>query len=134
MAAAASAEREKPATTVERDPKFPKNHVRVSLKRSKFPYVDITKYLLNEGESHVDISGLGSAISEVVDIVEVLKSQNLIKVTSIETGRTEESRNTARIQIRVEKSATFDRVFAEQQAAKAAAKAKETPAAPAATA
>jgi DNA-binding protein len=119
MAAAASAER---------DPKFPKNHVRVSLKRSKFPYVDITKYLLNEGEAHVDISGLGSAISEVVDIVEVLKSQNLIKVTQIETGRTEESRNTARIQIRVEKSATFERVFAEQQAAKQAAK-KETEAA-----
>jgi len=97
----------------------PKNHIRVSPKRSKFLYIDITKYLLNEGESYVEISGLGNAIAQVVDIAEVLKAQGLVKVTKIETSRVKEgARPTDRLVIRVEKSSTFATVFAEQQAMK----------------
>jgi len=101
----------------------PKNHIRVSPKRSKFLYIDITKYLLNEGEQYVEISGLGNAIAQVVDIAEVLKAQGLVKVTKIETSRVKEgARPTDRLVIRVEKSTTFDKVFAEQKAMKEARK------------
>ncbi len=112
----------------EKEGEFPKNHIRVSPKKSKFLYVDITKYLLNEGETFVDISGLGSAIAEVVDIVEVLKGQGLVKAVKIETSRTttESRRPTDRLIIRVVKAPTFDKVFAEQQAMKEARKAATT--------
>lgn len=101
-------------------PAVPKNHVRVSPKKSKFVYIDITKYLLNEGETFVEISGLGMAVAEVVEIAEVLKAQQLVKVIKIETSRvTESRRSTDRIVIRVEKAPAFAKVFAEQQAMKA---------------
>lgn len=103
-----------------------KNHVRVSSKQSKFLYVDIVKYLLNEGEKYVDISGLGTAIVEVVEIAEVLKAQGLVKVLKIETSRGVEGRKSLdRICIRVDKTGDFQKIFDEQQAARAARKEKE---------
>lgn len=109
----------------------PKNHIRVSPKRSKFLYIDITKYLLNEGETYVEISGLGAAIAEVVDVAEVLKAQGLVKVTKIETSRVKEGfRPTDRLVIRVEKAPTFAKVFAEQQKMKETRKAEQAAAEP----
>ena len=99
-----------------------KNHVRVSVKTNKFRYVDIVKYLLNEGETHVDISGLAASITPVVEITEILKAQGLVKVTKIETSRQPEGkgRPVDRLLVRVVKGANFQKIFDEQQAARAA--------------
>jgi hypothetical protein len=99
-----------------------KNHVRVSVKTNKFLYVDIVKYLLNEGETHVDVSGLAASITPVVEIIEILKSQGLVKVTKLETSRAVEGRGRPvdRLMVRVVKNAGFQKIFDEQQAAKAA--------------
>lgn len=106
----------------------PKNHIRVSSTRSKFLYVDIAKYLLAEGEPFVEISGLGTAICDVADIVEVLKNQKLVIVKKIETARgVPEARRRAadRLTATLIKAPEFDKIFAEQKAAKEAKKAAE---------
>ena len=99
-----------------------KNNVKVSIKTNKFLYVDIVKYLLNEGETHVDISGLAASINPVVEIAEILKAQGLVQVTKIETTRAAEGRGRPvdRLMIRVVKADGFQKVFDEQQAARAA--------------
>eukprot|EP00672_Neobodo_designis_P025946 CAMPEP_0174852542 /NCGR_PEP_ID=MMETSP1114-20130205/25776_1 /TAXON_ID=312471 /ORGANISM="Neobodo designis, Strain CCAP 1951/1" /LENGTH=120 /DNA_ID=CAMNT_0016087147 /DNA_START=98 /DNA_END=460 /DNA_ORIENTATION=+ len=99
-----------------------KNNVKVSIKTNKFLYVDIVKYLLNEGETHVDISGLAASINPVVEIAEILKAQGLVEVTKIETTRAAEGRGRPvdRLMIRVVKAKGFQKVFDEQQAARAA--------------
>ncbi len=103
-----------------------KNHVRVSSKKSKFLYVDLVKYLLNEGEEFVDVSGLAGAIAEVVEIAEILKAQNLVKVTNIETSRNMEGRRSLdRLRIRVVKAAGFQKIFEGQLADRAARNATE---------
>lgn len=108
------------ATTPAVDVDKKKNHVRVSIKTNKFLYVDIVKYLLNEGETHVDISGLAASITPVVEIVEILKAQGLVKVTKLETSRQAEGRGRPvdRLLVRVVKAAGFQKVFDEQQEAR----------------
>ena len=105
----------------------PKNHVRISLSKNKFTYVDLTKYLLHEGESCVELSGMGDAIANVVEIAEILKSQGAIEVTEIETSRAPERPNGVhvdRIRIKVQKTDKFE-IFAQQQKEKEERKEKE---------
>ena len=106
----------------------PKNHVRISLSKNKFTYVDLTKYLLHEGESCVELSGMGDAIANVVEIAEILKSQGAVEVTDIETSRAPERPNGVhvdRIRIKVKKTDKFEEVFAQQQKEKEERKEKE---------
>lgn len=95
----------------------PRNHVRISLGKNKFTFVDLTKYLLHEGEKYVELAGMGDAIGSVVEVAEILKAQNLVNVLSIETSRAPERPNgiqVDRLKVRVSKSDDFARVFAEQ--------------------
>ena len=106
----------------------PKNHVRISLSKNKFTYVDLTKYLLHEGESCVELSGMGDAITNVIEIAEILKSQGAVEVMEIETCRAPERPNGVhvdRIRIKVQKTNKFDAVFAQQQKEKEERKEKE---------
>jgi hypothetical protein len=96
-----------------------KGQVRVTLKNSKYTYVDLVKYLLHEGEPVVELSGLGPAIVTVVEIVETLKAQGLVATKDIETGRLGFA---ARLAMRVVKTAEFDGIFAKQQEEKKAGK------------
>jgi len=110
------------------DPTKQTNNVRVSAGKSRFLYVDVTKYLLEEGHDTVEITGLGQAISDVADIVEILKSQGLIEVAKIETCRDIEGarrRNTDKICVTVKKAKDFDKIFAEQKKQKEAAAAEK---------
>jgi DNA-binding protein len=103
------------------------NNVRVTAGKSRFLYVDVTKYLLEEGHQTVDITGLGFAISDVADIVEILKSQGVVDVVKIVTSRDVEGarrRNTDKICVTVRKSKDFDKIFAEQKKQKEALQAE----------
>lgn len=114
----------------------PKNHVRISLSKNKFTYVDLTKYLLNEGESFVELSGMGDAMTNVIEIAEILKSQGAVEVIEIETSRATEKPHGVhvdRIRVRVQKTSKFAEVFAEQQKEKEQRKEKEKAAAATAT-
>eukprot|EP00742_Colponemidia_sp_Colp-10_P011572 GILJ01012878.1.p1 GENE.GILJ01012878.1~~GILJ01012878.1.p1 ORF type:complete len:151 (-),score=48.63 GILJ01012878.1:278-667(-) len=107
----------------------PKNNVRVGGQRSKFVYADLTKHLLNDGEKEVVITALNASISDAVAVVEMLKSQKLVKVTKIQTSRGQEE--TARrpgsdkIEIVVTKDKDFDKIYAEQQKEREAKKAEK---------
>lgn len=106
----------------------PKNHVRISLSKNKFTYVDLTKYLLNEGESFVELSGMGDAMTNVIEIAEILKSQGAVEVIEIETSRAAEKPHGVhvdRIRVRVQKTSKFAEVFAQQQKEKEQRKEKE---------
>lgn len=106
----------------------PKNHVRISLSKNKFTYVDLTKYLLHEGELFVELSGMGDAIANVVEIVEILKSQGTIEVQEIETCRAPEKPNgihVDRIRVKLTKTSEFETIFAQQQKEKEARKEKD---------
>eukprot|EP01126_Amoeba_proteus_P001768 TRINITY_DN1053_c0_g2_i2.p1 TRINITY_DN1053_c0_g2~~TRINITY_DN1053_c0_g2_i2.p1 ORF type:complete len:109 (+),score=17.83 TRINITY_DN1053_c0_g2_i2:62-388(+) len=60
----------------------PSDSIKVSNNRSLFFYVDLaTKFLLSH--ETVDISGLGGAIPTVVTIAEILKNQDVAKITCI---------------------------------------------------
>lgn len=102
------------------DPNRFKNHVRVGFGASKFLYVDITKHLLHDGEPEVVISGLGAAIAEAVSVVEMLKDQQMIQVTSIRTSRAEvensrHKRPADKVAITVVKAPGFEARYDEQQ-------------------
>jgi len=104
------------------------NNVRVSNGKSRFLYVDVTKYLLEEGHATVEITGLGQAISDVADIIEILKSQQLVEVIKIETTRDIDGarrRNTDKICVHVKKAKDFDKLYAEQKKQKEAAAAEK---------
>ena len=100
-------------------PERQKNNVQVSTNKSRFLYADITKHLLNGGEKEVVISALGLAIADAVGVAEVLKNQDMVSVTRIQTSRGEESsarsRNADKIEITVVKAKSFDAKYAEQQ-------------------
>ena len=94
----------------------PKNLVRVSINQSKFLYCSVVKYLLNDKEPFVQITGLGQAIPLVVDVAEILKNQGLVEVTKVETTRgVPEARRQAadQMSVYVKRAAGFDKVFAE---------------------
>lgn len=107
--------------------------VRVSSLKRKYTYVDYAKYRLNEGFAEVTVSALGSAISDAVSVVELLKSQGMVVVKKIRTDRAKfsDSRavHTDKIEIIVVKSPDFDVLFAEQQRQREEAKANAAAAA-----
>jgi len=120
------------ATAAAADAEKQKNHVRVSSKKSKFLYVDLVKYLLNEGEAYVDVSGLAGAIADVVEIAEILKAQGIVSITQIETSRSLEGRRSLdRLRVRAVKTADFQKIFDEQQATREARNAEKKKDAPA---
>eukprot|EP01010_Urceolus_cornutus_P001239 NODE_1764_length_764_cov_470.749650_g1371_i0.p1 GENE.NODE_1764_length_764_cov_470.749650_g1371_i0~~NODE_1764_length_764_cov_470.749650_g1371_i0.p1 ORF type:complete len:147 (+),score=33.08 NODE_1764_length_764_cov_470.749650_g1371_i0:102-542(+) len=105
------------------------NKIRVSTARSLFLYINICKRLLHEGEAEVELSGLGMAINSVVSCAEILKNQKLVAVTKISTSLSEvqewRQANVPKLQVFVKKSPQFDEIYAQQLAAKEAAKAEE---------
>jgi len=130
-AAAAAAPKEKrgPAPP---NPDRPKNNVQVGKQRSNFVYADLTKHLMANGEKEVEISALGSVISDCVAVVEMLKNQGMVTVTKIETSRGKETNarrdSTDKIAIWVAPTKDFPKLY-KQQMDERAAKEKEAAAA-----
>ena len=110
------------------DPNRPAGNVQVGRGRSNFVYADLTKHLLAGGQEQVEISALGSIISDAVAVVEMLKNQGLVTVAKIETSRgagtNARSATTDKISIWVKKAdgfqAEYDRQMAERKAKEAA--------------
>jgi len=99
-------------------------------------YVNLAKKMLKNGESEVELSGLGNAINTVVTCVEILKNAKLVEVKKIETNSVQVGNNARRLkpklQVFVVKSKDFDTIVAQQdkeREAKQAAAAAATPAA-----
>jgi DNA-binding protein len=87
-------------------------------------YADLTKHLLAGGEKEVEISALGEIIADAVNVVEMLKNQELVTVSKIETslGEATSARNpkSAKIAIWVSAApgfkAKYDKQMAERKA------------------
>lgn len=97
----------------------PNNVIHVSLRKAIFPYIEMTKRLLDQGEKEVEISGLGASVNSVASIVDVLTQNKFVTVTKIATsrGEVEEARreNVPRLQAFVVKSKTFDALYAKEK-------------------
>ena len=93
------------------NPSRPDGNVQVGRGRSNFVYADLTKHLLANGQEQVEISALGSIISDAVAVVEMLKNQGLVSVAKIETSRgagtNARSATTDKIAIWVQKTPGF---------------------------
>jgi DNA-binding protein len=95
-----------------------KDNVQVGTNRSKAVYADVTKHLLAGGETTVELSALGNAITEAVGVAEMLKNQGIVVIKKIETSRgvaDARRQNTDKISIFVGKAKEFDKLYAEQQ-------------------
>lgn len=122
------------------------NIIHVSATKSVFPYVEMTKRLLEKGEPNVVISGLGGSINTVVSAGDILQSKGFTRVTKIQTSRGEikdaRNDNVPCLAITVVKTDKFDALYATEKkereerkekyaaekAAKAAAAEKAAPA------
>eukprot|EP01126_Amoeba_proteus_P001774 TRINITY_DN1053_c0_g3_i4.p1 TRINITY_DN1053_c0_g3~~TRINITY_DN1053_c0_g3_i4.p1 ORF type:complete len:147 (-),score=37.19 TRINITY_DN1053_c0_g3_i4:552-992(-) len=95
----------------------PSDRIKVSNNRSLFFYVDLaTKFLLSH--ETVDISGLGGAIPTVVTIAEILKNQDVAKITSISTYLTTLQEHTSpkpKMEVKIQKSDKFEAVYKEKK-------------------
>eukprot|EP01126_Amoeba_proteus_P001767 TRINITY_DN1053_c0_g1_i1.p1 TRINITY_DN1053_c0_g1~~TRINITY_DN1053_c0_g1_i1.p1 ORF type:complete len:150 (-),score=38.31 TRINITY_DN1053_c0_g1_i1:140-589(-) len=95
----------------------PSDSIKVSNNRSLFFYVDLaTKFLLSH--ETVDISGLGGAIPTVVTIAEILKNQDVAKITSITTSLTTLQEHTSpkpKMEIKIQKSDQFEAVYKQKK-------------------
>eukprot|EP00796_Vickermania_ingenoplastis_P000064 gene64-42_t len=91
--------------------------VRVSFKKPAYAYVDFVKHRFNEGIESVTISGLGRAVASAVSVADLLRTQGLVTITKIQTsrGEVEGSQSTDRIEIVVQKSADFSKIYEQQQ-------------------
>lgn len=120
----------------------PRDIVRIGLQKSHYVSIEQTKERLHEGVSEVTISALDQAINSAITVVQILKDQNLVKVTKISTGRSamkdvgKKGRLCDRMEVMVVKTPEFDEIYAEQmklreekRAARAAVAAKESEAA-----
>ena len=100
------------------NPNRPDGNVQVGRGRSNFVYADLTKHLLANGQEEVEISALGSIISDAVAVVEMLKNQGLVVVSKIETSRgagtNARSANTDKIAIWVKKAPGFQAEYDRQ--------------------
>jgi hypothetical protein len=96
--------------------KGPSNVVQVSTRKTIFPYIEMTKRLLQQGEKEVQLSGLGLSINSVASIADVLQKTGYCTIKHLETSRggVEEAkrRNLPRIQIWVVKTGDFDSKYA----------------------
>lgn len=108
----------------------PRNAIQISLRFPVFRFVTATRNLLAEGQETVELSAIGNAITSVVSVAEILKKQNLVEVTKIETslieiqGRNERNATVAKLLVVVKKSAQFDELEKQRQEAEAKAKAE----------
>ena len=102
------------------------NNVQVGRRRSNFVYADLAKHLLAGGEDVVEISALGEIIADAVNVVEMLKNQEMVVVTKIVTsaGAATEARkpDSDQISIFVSKApgfkAKYDKQMEERKAEK----------------
>lgn len=87
---------------------------RVKVANNRVPvrsYVFHAKKKLKAGEKEVHISGLGLAISSVVQCVEMLKNQGLVEVKKIQTTTHQtEQRPVPKMEVTIAKSAKFDEI------------------------
>jgi DNA-binding protein len=100
------------------NPGRPDGNVQVGRNRSNFVYADLTKHLLANGQETVEVSALGSIISDAVAVVEMLKNQGLVSVHKIETSRgagtNARSESTDKISIWVKKTPGFKTEYERQ--------------------
>eukprot|EP01024_Parvocaulis_polyphysoides_P060681 TRINITY_DN663_c0_g1_i1.p2 TRINITY_DN663_c0_g1~~TRINITY_DN663_c0_g1_i1.p2 ORF type:complete len:132 (-),score=23.65 TRINITY_DN663_c0_g1_i1:295-690(-) len=96
---------------------------RIQVSNTKKPlyfYVNLSKRMLQE-HGQVELSGLGLAVQTVVNVAEILKGLNLVKVYNITTGMqalAEDADNRAapkpKIQVLLHKSEQFDDLMKKQ--------------------
>jgi len=105
------------------------NNVQVGRGRSNFVYADLTKHLLANGKEEVEVSALGSVISDAVAVVEMLKNQGLVVVSKIHTSRgagtNARSETTDSMSIWVKKAPGFATEYARQMAERKSREAEE---------
>jgi len=92
--------------------------IKVSSSRSAFFYVDLTTKFLKDQE-HVELSGLGIAVTTVVTAAEILKSQGVAELKSLRTSMVnvrERGAQKPKIEIVLFKSKNFEDVYARKQA------------------
>jgi len=134
MASTDAASPTKPAATTEKaateEADKPRNVIQISLRFPVFRFVTATRNLLAEGHPTVELSAIGNAITSVVSVAEILKKQNLVEVTKVETslieiqGRNERNATVAKLLVVVKKSAQFDELEKQRQEQEAKAKAE----------
>lgn len=107
------------STTTDKKITKPNNVIQVSVRKSIFPYLEMSKRLLDQGEKEVEISGLGASVNTVASVADILSTGNYVKITKILTtrGGVEEARrtNVARLQVFVVKSDKFDGLYAAEK-------------------
>jgi len=91
-----------------------RNKIKVSTGRSVFFYVDLATRFLKDQEE-VELSGLGYAITTVVTIAEILKTQGIASVKKLGTSTMDTQdrpAGKAKIQITVVKTPKFFEILA----------------------
>ena len=107
----------------------PNNVIQVSVHKTIFPYIEMTKRLLDQGEKEVEISGLGMSVNSVASIADVLSGNGFVRITKLQTSRGDVSEarrmNIPRLQIFVSKSAKFDELYSKEKAEREARRAEK---------
>eukprot|EP01120_Amphizonella_sp_Union-15-10_P005188 TRINITY_DN1592_c0_g1_i1.p1 TRINITY_DN1592_c0_g1~~TRINITY_DN1592_c0_g1_i1.p1 ORF type:complete len:154 (-),score=44.98 TRINITY_DN1592_c0_g1_i1:117-578(-) len=94
------------------------DNIKVSSTRSAFFYVDLTTKFLKD-QNEVELSGLGIAVTTVVTVAEILKSQGIGEIKKLKTSlvnvnggnRQQRGAQKPKIEILLEKSPNFDLIF-----------------------
>eukprot|EP01064_Diplonema_japonicum_P037451 TRINITY_DN875_c1_g1_i1.p2 TRINITY_DN875_c1_g1~~TRINITY_DN875_c1_g1_i1.p2 ORF type:complete len:431 (+),score=174.36 TRINITY_DN875_c1_g1_i1:103-1395(+) len=98
------------------------DRINISSNKDVFFYVDLAKKLLADAERPdvLELTGLGSSISTVVSVADILREQDLATVSKLETGMSGRTNRTAKIQCWVKKNAGFEEAYKKQLEEKAA--------------
>eukprot|EP01059_Diplonema_ambulator_P013493 TRINITY_DN23_c0_g1_i1.p1 TRINITY_DN23_c0_g1~~TRINITY_DN23_c0_g1_i1.p1 ORF type:complete len:432 (+),score=199.31 TRINITY_DN23_c0_g1_i1:110-1405(+) len=98
------------------------DRINISSNKDVFFYVDLAKKLLADPERPdvLELTGLGSSISTVVSVADILREQDLATVSKLETGMSGRTNRTAKIQCWVKKNAGFEDAYKKQLEEKAA--------------
>ena len=89
--------------------------------KDTFFYVDLAKKLLSDADKpdELELTGLGSSITSVVSVADILREQGLAAVSKLETGMSGRTNHTAKIQCWVKKTEGFDEIYKKQLEEKA---------------
>eukprot|EP01061_Rhynchopus_euleeides_P035614 TRINITY_DN5_c0_g2_i1.p1 TRINITY_DN5_c0_g2~~TRINITY_DN5_c0_g2_i1.p1 ORF type:complete len:436 (+),score=247.33 TRINITY_DN5_c0_g2_i1:83-1390(+) len=97
------------------------DRINISSAKDVLFYVDLAKKLLADDDKpdKLELTGLGSSITTVVSVADILREQGLAEVCKLETGISGRSNRTAKIQCWVEKSEGFKEAYEKQLEEKA---------------
>eukprot|EP01060_Flectonema_neradi_P013434 TRINITY_DN201_c0_g1_i2.p1 TRINITY_DN201_c0_g1~~TRINITY_DN201_c0_g1_i2.p1 ORF type:complete len:432 (+),score=157.60 TRINITY_DN201_c0_g1_i2:55-1350(+) len=97
------------------------DRINISAAKDTFFYVDLAKKLLSDADkpNELELTGLGSSITTVVSVADILREQGLATVSKLETGMSGRTNHTAKIQCWVKKTDGFDEIYKKQLEEKA---------------